>query len=103
LKETCEKCGTEKIMYYKIYCPKCTKPELEIVYRYNLLECLYHIEANDHEDFKEKFWKFFMDNYEFCNGTQIEIINDLGSDPLIQELFKKIEIEDEIMTFYVSW
>jgi len=101
----CEKCEKPKIMYYREYCPRCEEPQLKISYTMNLLECLYHIETTSHPGFKDKFWKYLIEDYSFSNDTVIEIHNTDGEgDPLVQELFEKIGIiDEESMLFEISW
>ena len=98
----CEKCETPKIMYYREYCPKCEKPKPKI--QYNLIECLYYIEANGQPGFKEKFWDMLLDEEEVMNDTALKLWNDpTGTNPLLKELFKKMKIKDKTMWFETSW
>lgn len=104
IEEICEKCEKPKIRYYRNYCPRCEKPQIKISYSMNLLECLYYIEATSHLGFKDKFWDYLLENYPFSNDSTITIFNDdLNPNPLVQELFEKMEIKDEHMDFEISW
>ena len=100
--DICEKCGKPKIMYFRRYCPRCEIPEIKISYYMNLMECLYHIETTSHPGFKEEFWKYLISKYDFSNNTTIDISSQANK-PLIQKLFKKMEIKDTEMLFEISW
>ena len=102
INEICEKCQKKKIMYYREYCPRCDEPKMKIIYSYNLLECLYFIESTSHPGFKDKFWDYLLNHYNVVNDTTIEIFNNPEND-LVKELFEKMEIEDNKMSFEISW
>ena len=95
----CYECKTP--MFYKNYCPKCETPKLEIVFQYNLLQCLYYIESLGHKNFKDNFWSKFSTIYDLSDGSVIELVCRDDTDPLIKEIFKNIHPEDNKMKFYV--
>ncbi len=100
----CEACDKSKIMYYREYCPRCEEPRIKTMDYYNLLECLYYIEATGHPGFKAKFWEMLIDLTSFTNESTVELWNDIdGSNPLLKELFDKMGIKDTTMTFEISW
>jgi hypothetical protein len=78
----CEKCGSEKIMHYRLYCPKCTKPEPEINITYDLLECLYYVEAHGHPGFKDKAFLFIISEWELSNESTclIDVAEEEGKE-----------------------
>jgi hypothetical protein len=99
----CEKCGSEMIMYSREYCPKCYKPEMQIMYVYDLFECMYYVQAHGHEGFKEKLFNYLIEcEYIQGNDTYIRISKD-SNKPLLKELFQKMEIEEDSAIFFVSW
>lgn len=100
----CELCGKSKIIYYREYCPICEKPQIKTMDYYNLLECLYYIEATGHSGFKDKFWDMLLELTNFTNDSTVELWNDIdGKNPLLKELFDKMGIKDTTMTFEISW
>jgi len=104
VKELCKKCGKPMVMYYRVYCPRCEKPKLKTTEYYNLLECLYYVEATSHPGFTDKCWEYLVSKYDFANNSMVCIGNDpYDPNPLIQELFEKMGIEDESMEFELSW
>jgi len=54
----CEKCNGIMDRYYGLWCPKCNKPEVEIVKSLNLIKCLRHLIAIGEitEEDKSEFW-----------------------------------------------
>ncbi len=109
--EKCEKCGTELKVYYKWFCPKCEKPEPKVQTIYNLIRCLYYIEANGHPGFKKTAWDYIGETYNFSNDTVIGIycpteedITDYGDDSkLISLIFEVFDIEGDTALFEISW
>lgn len=100
----CELCGKSKIMYYGEYCPRCEKPQPKTMTYYNLIECLYYIEATGHPGFKDKFWDMLLIMTNFKNDSKVTLCNEPAyADPLIKELFDKMGIEKEDMEFEISW
>jgi len=102
--EICETCNQPKTMYYKLYCHKCEKPKIETLHFYNLLRCLYHIEANGHPGYKKRMIDKLSEDIG-VNDSYIVVSNDINddADADINLLFKTFEIKEEYMTFYVSW
>lgn len=102
--EKCENCKSKKVRYYKTYCPVCEAPQPQTREYYNLFECMYHIEACGHLGFKDSLWKIICNKYNFSNDSIIYIMIDEDSHPLEKELFKKLNIGNDIqMAFLVSW
>jgi len=100
----CTSCGREKQMYYGLWCPICEKPLPESTTFYNLLKCMYHIEALGHIGFKDRLWKELCDSYNFHNDITIELSNcDGESSKEMQLLFETFNIKEESMNFYISW
>ena len=103
-KNLCELCGKPKIGYYGIYCPRCEKPQPETMTCYNLHKCMYYIEATGHPGFKKKFWDMLLELTDFTNDSIIELWNDPDeTNPLLKELFEKMDIKDNTALFRISW
>jgi predicted amidophosphoribosyltransferase len=103
LDKICEKCNKPLIMYYKIYCPRCEKPEVEVLKYYNLIKCLYYIEVSWIPGFKNQFWEHLCKDYDFTNDSTIEIYNDEHSHSTVKTLFKKMGIKKDCYLFEISW
>lgn len=78
------------------------KPNLRIVYCYELNECLDNIEITN-KGFKEKFLNFLKDNITFQpNCYYYTILNKNTHPPIVSELFKELEIEDDEFLFEIN-
>jgi len=106
----CEKCGSEKVMHYVKFCPKCDKPEPKTVKIYDLFKCMYYVQANGHPDFKNKLLRAIEEQRTVNNGIVIQIYRpeegDVEMDPTyaaINTLFDTIGIEDDNAWFEISW
>jgi len=102
--KVCTSCGRDKQMYYGLWCPICEKPMPESTTFYNLLKCMYHIEALGHKGFKDKLWTEICYIHNVSNDIMIEISNcdGEGSDE-VKLLFDTFKIKEESMSFYISW
>lgn len=58
----CNKCGDKLQMYYRPWCPKCDKPQLNSHLVLNLIQALDHIGVvtND-EGYKRRMWSVLID------------------------------------------
>jgi hypothetical protein len=99
-KELCEKCNEPKDMYYKLWCPRCDKPQLETQEFFNFIRCVRHIEVIGNPGYKERVWNHIMD-YVQGNDSMITLTNDESKD--IKLLFDTFDIKQESMNFFVSW
>lgn len=100
--EKCEKCGREKIMYYREWCPICKPPKVQTKLFLDLFECMYHIQALRNDDYKSKLWVKLVFLYEMRNDTYVDIFNTKDED--ITLLFETFGIgEEKSFTFFISW
>jgi hypothetical protein len=104
-KKICELCGGPLQMYYKLYCPKCEPPELQIMYYYNLMECYNYIEFGlKEEGFRKNCESEIMNKADITNDSYITLHNDEPDEnPYIAKLFECLKIEEDEATFHVSW
>lgn len=111
---TCDKCGHELEMYYNKFCPMCDKPEVEVVKTLNLMRVLYYMEAR-HSGFKDRFWNWFIEAYDFSNDTTIYFNfnyfdgeSDLTAERRLIRLYlyaikKEFDIKENGIYFEISW
>lgn len=113
--QNCTDCGHKLRMYYRKYCPICTKPAVVEVRTLNLLEALYHIVALDGDEddapdnFKNRFWKYlspFSNNsyvsYWFGTVEEPEEYSEqqVADEKRFREVFS---ITEESIVFAISW
>lgn len=111
---TCDKCGHALWMYYEKFCPMCDKPEVEVIKILNLMRVLYYMEAR-HSGFKQRFWNWFIDAYDFSNDTTIRFdfncfdgAEDLTAEERLIRLYlraiqKEFDIKENGIRFEISW
>jgi hypothetical protein len=101
--QLCEKCNKPKQMYYKVFCPRCDKPQLETKSFYNLFKCMYHIEAIGSPGYKQRLWENLSDQIQ-GNDSFIQIYEEeCDENEDIKLLFDTFDIKEESVSFYVSW
>ena len=102
-KQICKKCNQPKEMYYKLFCPRCDKPQLETKSFYNLFRCMYHIEAIGYPGYKDRLWDKISEHIH-GNDSFIEIYkNECDVNEDIKLLFDTFNLKDQSVSFYVSW
>ena len=103
----CEKCGTNREMYYTPRCPKCHFPQIRVVKTLNLIECLTYLENNGHPGIYDRVWDQLVDYGYIHNDTSFGYhFPDDEEDTLYSEM-KAIKetwgIEEDTINFEVSW
>jgi len=78
----CSKCGTEKVMHYLMFCPKCYIPIGSNRTVYELYKCLYHAEAVLEEPgFKDTFLKKVNEYVDLRNESTVLLARADEGDP----------------------
>lgn len=69
----CQKCNRKMEMYYKLWCPVCDIPSVEMEPHINFIQCLDHIDAVYEKGFYRNNWKTFCEILEFRNDVSVSI------------------------------
>lgn len=109
----CKGCGQPKEMYYKPWCPRCEKPQIEHVPTLNLLQVLRHLEARfpEAQGIKDGVWEGLIE-LDIIRGNDTTfgwVANDeyMQADNAWFKRFDKYLQDiwgiDDFITFEVSW
>ena len=98
--ENCGDCGTKMVMHYSEFCPKCYIPKPKIIAEYDLLKCMYHVQALGYENFYKNLCEEIIDEIP-NNHCSILLNTKMGG--LVEVLFNVCNIKDEEVFFQVSW
>ena len=106
----CPTCGKKKKIYYGEWCPKCEKPELEVIAHLNFIKCLDYLEANGNAGIKSRLWDYCLDDLENDKSftLSLELYEDEeDADPQIVADLKLIQtvwdIKEDSIVMDVSW
>ncbi|MDD5150842.1 MAG: hypothetical protein PHC28_10270 [Flavobacterium sp.] len=78
-------------MYYTPWCPRCEKPEIEMIPTLNLLQVLYHLEAIGYINAKKILWEYFSEVSCFNNDSYFSF----SFEDIEEELHDELDYEDE--------
>lgn len=116
MKKKCEKCGTEKQMYYGEWCPRCDKPMPKMVKCLNLIQTLNHLEL-DIPGIKDALWERMCDldlirndsysnfTVDYFSGSDAdEILNGDKHTEALHDYLLSIGLEEsESFLWEISW
>jgi len=108
--KTCKICGQETQIYYKPWCPKCEKPEIQMIPQLNFIQCLKYLEANGEKGIEERLWDYFSDYFHNDSSFSMPLPPEVTPEDYSEQCYKDTlivkntwNIDSDHIEMYVSW
>lgn len=107
----CKNCGKPKETYYRLWCPRCEKPEKTTEEVLSLFPALRYLEESGHPGIKERVWGVLQEDDSVRNDVYYRLYFSVDQEDAageqhfkdLQAIKRVFEVEEDSILVLISW